>query len=342
MKRKMSWKASLLLCLYSSYYSIALPVRIASNGIDSVVLTPEGGKDTVVIDTNKNLHVERLDAPIERIEIRLIDENSTAPLVIDISKGLKDIHATTTLPPDAIHPTNGDSHTEIIDAEKPIETVPKSDHERFVHIVIEPESTTSTTTTSATDILNGEQIVTRIPAHDEETQTTHATAVHEEFQEEARPSTHESPTPSTTLIAEENREVVDRYIDDLPHIEDIDDEDDNQNDEVLPVEECLDNKDKLSMETVQRLLRQRRRLSSLIKRLNKQQNMFCRPDQQMEHVEYRKCPLWKEEKMVHYYKLMRLNYCSDYTKWPDAPKIKRTFGPDFPLFEKLYAFTQKQ
>jgi hypothetical protein len=56
MKRKMSWKASLLLCLYSSYYSIALPVRIASNGIDSVVLTPEGGKDTVVIDTNKNLH----------------------------------------------------------------------------------------------------------------------------------------------------------------------------------------------------------------------------------------------------------------------------------------------
>jgi hypothetical protein len=118
-------------------------------------------------------------------------------------------------------------------------------------------------------------------AHDEETQTTHATAVHEEFQEEAS-------TPSTTLIAEENREVVDRYmIDDLPHIEDIDAEDDNQDDEVLPVEECLDNKDKLSMETVQRLLRQRRRLSSLIKRLNKQQNMFCRPDQQMEHVEYR-------------------------------------------------------
>jgi len=52
--------------------------------------------------------------------------------------------------------------------------------------------------------------------------------------------------------------------------------------------------------------------------------------------------MWRQEKMVHYYKIMRLTYCSDYSKWPDAPRVKRTFGQDFPLFEKLYAFTQKQ
>lgn len=111
--------------------------------------------------------------------------------------------------------------------------------------------------------------------------------MHVEIHEEARivPPGAIS-TPSTTIIAQENREVVDRYIDDLPHIED-EDLDDDANDEALPVEECLDNKDRLPVETVQRLLRQRRRLSQLIKRVNKQQNMFCRPDQQLDHVEYR-------------------------------------------------------
>uniref|UniRef100_A0A915ECL8 Uncharacterized protein n=1 Tax=Ditylenchus dipsaci TaxID=166011 RepID=A0A915ECL8_9BILA len=105
------------------------------------------------------------------------------------------------------------------------------------------------------------------------------------------------------------------------------------------VEECLENRDKLAEDTVQRLLRQRRRLAQLIKRANKQQNMFCRPDQSQEHIPYRKCPIWRQEKLVHYYKLMRLTYCSNYNKWPNAPKVKRIFGHQFPLFEKLYAFT---
>ncbi|KAI1730099.1 hypothetical protein Ddc_02778 [Ditylenchus destructor] len=91
-------------------------------------------------------------------------------------------------------------------------------------------------------------------------------------------------------------------------------------------EECLQNQASLSADTVQRLLRQRRRISQLIKRVNKQQSMFCRPDaDDQEHIPYRKCPAWRQEKLTHYYDLMRLLYCSDPEKWPNAPKTKRIF-----------------
>lgn len=111
--------------------------------------------------------VERLDAPIERIEIRLINENSTAPLVIDISKGLKDTapHTTTSapavLPPDSINHHHIDTRTEVIGAgdadhhsdPSGVDTTtpkPEQTHEqRFVHIVIEPETTTTSTTASS-------------------------------------------------------------------------------------------------------------------------------------------------------------------------------------------------
>ncbi|KAI1719119.1 hypothetical protein DdX_06245 [Ditylenchus destructor] len=91
-------------------------------------------------------------------------------------------------------------------------------------------------------------------------------------------------------------------------------------------EECLLNQASLSADTVQRLLRQRRRISQLIKRVNKQQSMFCRPEaDDQEHIPYRKCPAWRQEKLTHYNDLMRLLYCSDPEKWPNAPRTKRIF-----------------
>ncbi|VDK23801.1 unnamed protein product, partial [Anisakis simplex] len=86
-----------ILLLLSVHFATSGPLRIASNGVDSVVLG--GNEKTLIIDTSTSfrvmnhsrcayvlLSVERLDAPIERIEIRLIDENTTQPVLIDIQK----------------------------------------------------------------------------------------------------------------------------------------------------------------------------------------------------------------------------------------------------------------
>lgn len=77
------------------------------------------------------------------------------------------------------------------------------------------------------------------------------------------------------------------YIDDLPLDDVVDEEEQTDEESAIPVEECLANKDKLPMDTVQRMLRQRTRLSQLIRLVNRRQNMFCRPDHQKDEVEYR-------------------------------------------------------
>ncbi|EJD76788.1 hypothetical protein LOAG_16364 [Loa loa] len=59
----------------------------ANNNVDSVVLADS--EKAVIIDTSTSFRVERLDTPIERIEIRLMDENATQPVVIDIQKSVQ-------------------------------------------------------------------------------------------------------------------------------------------------------------------------------------------------------------------------------------------------------------
>uniref|UniRef100_A0A1I7ZCB0 Uncharacterized protein n=1 Tax=Steinernema glaseri TaxID=37863 RepID=A0A1I7ZCB0_9BILA len=249
-----SLHSTTLLLLYAVYLALAVPVRITSNGIDSVVLAGENGAQTeVLIDTN----IERLDSPIEKIEIRLIDENATSPIVIDIAH--KDRPSEVT--PETL--SDGDSHS-----------------------------------------------------------------VHEERAEE--PVRLDEQSRRLALTREEPS-------DDLNLEEELDDTEPENT-----VEECLTNQDKLSRIVVDRLKRDKRRLSKMIRKLNRQQEQYCRPDIQTEEVQHRSCPTWRQEKMVHYYKLMRISYCSDYSRWPNAPKIKRTFGNLFPLYEKLYAFIQKE
>jgi len=91
--------------------------------------------------------------------------------------------------------------------------------------------------------------------------------------------------------------------------------------DVNGVEECLANKALMSKGSIDRLLRQRRRLAQSIKKINRQQNMFCRVDENVGEVPYRKCPVWRQQKWGDYHSLIRLTYCSEPSRWPDAPSI---------------------
>lgn len=62
---------------------------------------------------------------------------------------------------------------------------------------------------------------------------------------------------------------------------------DKQTGEENAVEECLANRDQLPTATVGYLLRQRFRLSQLIRLINRRQQMFCRPASQQGDAEYR-------------------------------------------------------
>ncbi|TKR57546.1 hypothetical protein L596_030795 [Steinernema carpocapsae] len=258
------------LILLFAVYSTAGPVRITSNGIDSVVVAGEGdGAESAVVIDNSKFQIERLDSPLERIEIRLIDENATNPLVIEVQ-------------------------------DKPSEVTPQPESIPVANptVVVEPE-------------------------------VEHNTVVHNEEQAED-PVRLDEQSRKLALTREEPTDDLD--------LEDELDDTEPEN----TVEECLANQDKLSRIVVDRLKRDKRKLSKMIRKLNRQQEQYCRPDIQSEEVQHRSCPTWRQEKMVHYYKLMRISYCSDYSRWPNAPKIKRTFGNLFPLYEKLYAFIQKE
>lgn len=41
---------------------------------------------------------------------------------------------------------------------------------------------------------------------------------------------------------------------------------------------------------------------------------------------------------MHNYQLMRIKYCADYSKWPNASKLMSTYGDNLNLYETLYAF----
>ncbi|KAF8386953.1 hypothetical protein PRIPAC_76095 [Pristionchus pacificus] len=132
---------------------------------------------------------------------------------------------------------------------------------------------------------------------------------------------------------------------DLPVIEGI--SVDDEEDDPEPVEECLANRHQLADEVVHRMEKQVERLSKMVRKLGKQQSQYCTQaadettDRQLYTDTYSQCPIWREEKIVHYYKLMRITYCADYGKWPNGSKMVRTYGQYLPLFETLYAF-QKQ
>lgn len=53
------------------------------------------------------------------------------------------------------------------------------------------------------------------------------------------------------------------------------------------MEPCLANKEKLSKDTLSRIVDDRRRLLHAIRRINRQQAEFCQPDEVLGQVPYR-------------------------------------------------------
>lgn len=82
------------------------------------------------------------------------------------------------------------------------------------------------------------------------------------------------------------------------------------------MEPCLANKEKLSKDTLSRIVDDRRRLLHAIRRINRQQAEFCQPDEVLGQVPYRKCPIWRQKKIIYYHELMRITYCTDSESWP--------------------------
>uniref|UniRef100_A0A915PJP8 Uncharacterized protein n=1 Tax=Setaria digitata TaxID=48799 RepID=A0A915PJP8_9BILA len=236
--------------------------------------------------------VERLDTPIERIEIRLMDENATQPVVIDIQKS--------------------------------VQTTPASSAEASSNSVIESSSLKENNANKKRK--TEEQKLPSLGGF--------------ELKVERKVEQHIVPRPDRRW---ENHDRITisqpEYVDDLPPI-DIDDEDEAPF-EVLPVEKCYLNREKLTPDILSDMDRDKRNLSRILRQYNTQLRAYCSPEHEARDEAFRNCPLWREEKMIHYYKWMRLLYCSDYNLWPNAPKIKRSFGANLPLFEKLYAFMPK-
>ncbi|PIO66698.1 hypothetical protein TELCIR_11579, partial [Teladorsagia circumcincta] len=116
-------------------------------------------------------------------------------------------------------------------------------------------------------------------------------------------------------------------------------EESSSDDEYEPVEECLLNRAELPLKTVQKLTEQARKLGKLIRTRNRLQQQYCiNREQPQLNDEFRLCPIWRNEKKVHNYQLMRIKYCADYSKWPNASKLMSTYGDNLNLYETLYAF----
>uniref|UniRef100_A0A8R1Y1F4 Uncharacterized protein n=1 Tax=Onchocerca volvulus TaxID=6282 RepID=A0A8R1Y1F4_ONCVO len=296
------WKLNLL--LFEVNLVLSGPLKFgSSNNVDSVVLADS--EKAVIIDTSTSFRVERLDTPIERIEIRLMDENATQPVVIDIQKSVQNT------------PTSSDK-----------------------------ESDSSMIESSSLQESNGSK-----KRKMEEQKLASLGGF--ELKVERKVEQHIVPR-SDRHWDNHDRITISQpeYVDDLPPIE-IDDEDEASF-EVLPVEKCYLNRDKLTPDILNDMDKDKRNLSRILRQYNTQLRAYCSPEHEARDEAFRlftaskmfdwkpkNCPLWREEKMIHYYKWMRLLYCSDYNLWPNAPKIKRSFGANLQLFEKLYAFMPK-
>ncbi|KAL3985318.1 hypothetical protein ACH3XW_38135 [Acanthocheilonema viteae] len=283
------WKLNLL--LFQVTLVLSGPMRLGtSNNVDSVVLADS--EKAVIIDTSTSFRVERLDTPIERIEIRLMDENATQPVVIDIQKS--------------------------------VQTTPTSTDEESDNSMIE---------TNGLKEGNGNK-----KRKTDEQKLSSLGGF--ELKVERKVEQHIVPRSDRRWDNHDRISISHpEYVDDLPPI-DIDDEDEASF-EVLPVEKCYLNREKLTPDILNDMDRDKRNLSRILRQYNTQLRAYCSPEHEARDEAFRNCPLWREEKMIHYYKWMRLLYCSDYNLWPNAPKIKRSFGANLPLFEKLYAFMPK-
>ncbi|PAV82182.1 hypothetical protein WR25_19261 [Diploscapter pachys] len=301
--------------------------------------------------------IERLDAPIERIEIRLIDENTTKT-----HEDVKPEQAAQPEPEQAIlEPRTPEAVTST--TEQPSEGDSNDIHERYKKIEydVQPTEQVNGTSTSEVPPANMQQHPSEGMRQESDLQQATEDPTSDLPSTAADPSPvglvdgYYTPTTSSisyehdgqqkaeaklwislsTAMPAESESLGDIDEADLPPIAT---ETDTQN-EPEPVEECLANSDKLSEEVVERLKEETARLYRIVKQMNEQQHEYCKDDKkQRMNDEYRNCQSWREEKMIHYYKLMRKTYCQNVDSWPNAPKVKRSYGKYLQLFGTLYAF----
>lgn len=264
-------------------------------------------RDTVIVEgtttTPATFQVERLDAPMERIEIRLIDEQEH-----ENNTGVNYHDFVGVSASDSTHPDDADADNQI---------TMDGDYNKYKKVEYVSDLTGPQQSTPAALIVNVD----------------------------GQPESQGSEMHAKAWISSGNKE---EFVDDVIQLPPDVEEDENPDDEGEPVEECLENRDQLPDDVVERLQSMKHKLSKMIRRLNKQQQQYCTEhsdyDAAPTHVapEYRQCPNWREEKMVHYYKLMRIMYCQDMSRWPNASRVKRQFEPKLHLFETMYAFQKSE
>ncbi|CAJ0582822.1 unnamed protein product, partial [Mesorhabditis spiculigera] len=277
--------------------------------------------------------IESLDSPIERIEIRLIDENGTqshADEVIVVDDHEEKDEGKTTLTTMSSESSATESPTE-----PPTRVAEKEPDYKKVEYIKAPEVRIEETVQPETVEEMAESTSTTMEMITEVPTTPEAEAAGVELRNEDFSPTLAYPSvpPPPAEIDELTKDV-----DKIPVLKTIPETEEN---EPEPVEECLTNRLSLPEKVVEKLEEMSNNLRKRIQRLNRQQQRHCVGGSQDERDSHKHCPLWRDEKMVHYYRLMRLNYCSDVDKWPNSNRFKRTYAQHFQLYETLYAFNQQ-
>uniref|UniRef100_A0A0R3RYU9 Uncharacterized protein n=1 Tax=Elaeophora elaphi TaxID=1147741 RepID=A0A0R3RYU9_9BILA len=208
----------------------------ANNNVDSVVLADS--EKAVIIDTSTSFRVERLDTPIERIEIRLMDENATQPVVIDIQKS--------------------------------VQTTPTASDEESDNSMI--ESTGLKESHGNKKRKTDEQKLASLGGF--------------ELKVERKVEQHIVPRSDRRWDNHDRISISQpEYVDDLPPI-DIDDEDEASF-EVLPVEKCYLNREKLTPDILNDMERDKRNLSRILRQYNTQLRAYCSPEHEARDEAFR-------------------------------------------------------
>ncbi|CAB03324.2 uncharacterized protein CELE_T10G3.1 [Caenorhabditis elegans] len=284
----------------------------------------ESRRSEDVTTTHPTFTVQRLDAPIERIEIRLIDDNTThsAPEVtVSPVREVERVKA------------ENDGNQELVSTEQTAELV----HEPDQH----PSPAPTEPLTANDDMYKKVEYVVQ-PTSNELTPTTDRSS--EPIVVGEDPSYY-STTPSDQQASAEAKAWI-SVSTTVPKFEgDIDEDDlppppateDTENEE--PEEECLANKEKLSDEVIEKLQAETTMYYRLVRQRNEQQKEYCGGGEARDTSSdmFRRCSNWRAEKLVYYYKLMRKTYCQ-VDNWPNSPKIKKTYGEYLNLFGTFYAF----
>uniref|UniRef100_A0A1I7SY78 DUF19 domain-containing protein n=1 Tax=Caenorhabditis tropicalis TaxID=1561998 RepID=A0A1I7SY78_9PELO len=243
--------------------------------------------------------VQRLDSPIERIEIRLIDDNTThsVPEVPEVTQST--VSTTEQVPVEHVHQPDQD----------PSPASPPDDMYKKVEYVVQP---TSVEPTASEPIVIGED-------------PYYYSTMSSDKQASAEAKAWISVSTSIPKFEGDIDE------DDLPPPPASEETEE-------PEEECLANKEKLTDEVIERLRSETSMYYRLVRQRNEQQKEFCGGVAHDTTSEmYRRCSNWRAEKLVYYYKLMRKTYCQ-VDNWPNSPKIKKTYGEYLNLFGTFYAF----